>query len=71
MIYYRVTIHTGEKGLPAETEVFVVLYGEHGESIEFNLERHGTEVFDHDRLFDEYLMNSICYSVPVHVFGET
>jgi len=49
VIYYRVTVQTGESGLPAGVEAFVVLIGEHGESKELHLERQGPEVFAHNR----------------------
>lgn len=49
VIYYRVIVHTGHKALDPEAKAYVVLFGESGESQEFQLEHHeGGTVFQSD-----------------------
>ena len=45
MIYYRVIVSTGEKGLDTEARAFVTLFGEQGETAEFQMQQKNKEVF--------------------------
>lgn len=58
VIYYRITVHTGEKALDPEAKAYVILYGEDGESNELHLEQQGRDVFEINR----YIRNIINYT---------
>ena len=49
VIYYRISVKTGNKALDPAAQAYVVLCGEHGDSDEFHLTQQGKKVFDVDK----------------------
>ena len=49
MIYYRVHVSTGDKGLDPEAKAFVILYSDSGETGEVQLERRDQLTFTSGR----------------------